>query len=129
MSFGLSKEQANQKIGMLMQHANEPGFKFFRLQDVVYTANVAGKDTVEVHAMIGGPVKQTDKYRIDRLEKTLPNLLAILHQLEIKIVYVPMPKKEAKPYDGLMKKFGFEKHDIPENYGAPDMVAFIARLR
>lgn len=129
LSFGMSRAEANKKIGAIAQHAQHDGFKLFRIQDVVYTAEVTGKDLVELHAIIGGKSKQTDEYRRTKLKDTLPGILTIMHQLGTKTVYVSMPKKDARPYDALMRQFGFAKKDIPEEYGAPDMVAYIARLQ
>lgn len=128
-SFGVSIEDANKRIGMLAQKAQEDGFRLVRLRDVVYTVEVAGPSMVEVHAIPGGSTKQTVAYRIKKLEETLPNLLAIVQQLEVAVVFVPMPKAEAKPYAELMKQFGFTAKDIPEDTGAKDMVAYIARIR
>lgn len=128
-SFGLSLRQANEKIGALMVHAKEDGFRLFRIRDVVYTCAVTGKNMVEIHAMPGGKVKQDDKYRIKKLEETLPNMLAILHEIGTQTAYVSMPKNESKPYDKIMQEFGFTKRDIPEEYNAPDMIAYIVRLQ
>lgn len=130
-SFGLSDMEANKKIGVIASHIqNSKGsFRLIRIRDVVYTAEVTGVNQVEVHAMPGGRTKQDDKYRVKKLEQTLPNVLAVLHGIGTQVVYVTMPKKDAKPYDNLMSEFGFKKVDIPEDTGAVDMIAYIVRLQ
>lgn len=129
LSFGLSMAEANKKIGAIAQHIQTESFKLFRVKDVVYSAEVTGKDMVELHAMIGGRTKQSDEYRRTKLKQTLPGMLSILHQIGTQVVYVSMPKKSASPYDALMKQYGFAKKDIPEEYGAQDMIAYVARLQ
>jgi hypothetical protein len=95
----------------------------------VYTVEVTGVNQVEIHAIPGGSSKQDDKYRVKKLEQTLPNALAVLQQLGTQVVYVTMPKKDSKPYDKIMEEFGFAKRDIPEEVGAADLIAYIARIQ
>jgi hypothetical protein len=130
-SFGMSDQEANEKIGGLINQVqtSNGSFRLIRVRDVVYTVAVMGKNMVEIHAMPGGSVKQNHKYRVKKLESTLPNALAILQQLGVEVVYVTMPKKEAQPYERMMNEFGFEKVDIPEDTGAVDMIAYIVRIQ
>lgn len=131
LSFGLSMKEANEKIAALVVKMQESQgrFRFFRIRDVIYTAEVTGKNQVELHAIPGGKAKQNLKYRLKKLEDTLPNILAVMDQLAVSVVYVTMPKKSAPPYDELMETLGFTKTDIPEDTGAIDQIAYIARLR
>jgi hypothetical protein len=130
-SFGLSDKEANTKIGALVSHvqSSNGSFTFLRIRDVVYTVEVTGVNQVEIHAIPGGSSKQDDKYRVKKLEQTLPNALAVLQQLGTQVVYVTMPKKDSKPYDKIMEEFGFAKRDIPEEVGAADLIAYIARIQ
>jgi hypothetical protein len=130
-SFGLSDEEANEKIGGLIHkvQASNGSFQLIRIRDVVYTADVTGKNTVEIHAMPGGSIKQNHKYRVKKLEDTLPNVMSVLYQMGVEVIYVTMPKKEAQPYDKMMNEFGFEKVDIPEDTGAKDLIAYIVRIK
>lgn len=130
-SFGLSDAEANKKIGALITQVQQAkgSFLLIRVRDVVYSVSVAGVNQVEIHAMPGGRTKQDDKYRVKKLEQTLPNILAILKEMGASVIYTTMPKKEAKPYEKMMEQFGFTKIDIPEETGAVDLIAYVVRVQ
>lgn len=130
-SFGLSDSDISQKLAAIFEQvkSSNGAFQLIRIRDVVYTAGVTGKGQLELHALIGGQDKQDTAYRVEKLQNTLPNALATVYQFGAEVVYCPMPKKEAVPYDETMELFGFTKVDIPEEDGVKDMIVYVARLR